>query len=681
MESDSPRNSNEQLPSSGKKRLSLAFVLLSGAVAVVVLMTIQLIREDSERLVNRFQTEREAQIQDVLRFVEENLHDVTADLKFLSRLMVQASDQEREAFLQALLGGVGAYRAGAIVGADGFARQVIVDPRSGELPDRDEIRSMEFAGEQALYEGTSVAPRSEGQDPWLRAFAQRTENGEAVVLLVDTQVFLDELRFLASDPHSLVLVLGPHGHPAPSTSSHFLSQMEDPSSEIKGIINRMREGDHGTIRIPASEAGWLGFEHGDVVVAFGSVEVRDGVFWSIASFSSLSAIRSAERSLRNRLVGFASVMVLLLLTFGGFVFVVARRTAVLRERLQNAAQLSLLHEKAHKVVQSIPIAVGILDRDLVVRDRNATFEAILGGHGVNDDANSAELLTLIKTAARTRVAQSGILESSEFLGKDGVFQVHVVPIEPSLDDADLILVVEDLSSVRKLEEQLLRVEKLATVGVLAAGIAHEIGTPLGVVRGRAELIQRKLEPESSHMRGLSVIIEQIDRISRTIQELLDFSRLRETRVDPISFADTVRQVLELLTYEIGESIVVDVLVPDGLPNLAANPDQLQQVLVNLILNSVDALSESEKGRIEVGARIETDSLLFWVEDNGVGIPAADRNQVFDPFYTTKKRGQGTGLGLSIVSQIARNHGAKLRLAECLVGTRVEVNWPLSEQEK
>lgn len=651
------------------RKLLIAVVLLSIAMTAVVLATFYLIQRDSDELALRFQEERVAQIQDVSRIVTESVGDVTADLEFLSRLVVGASDAEREAFLQALLGGVGAYRAGAVVGKNGVARQVIVDPRAGELPGRDDIAAMERAAMQALKEGTSVSPLALNQDPWLRAFAQKTSASEAVVLLVDTQSFLDELRILASDPHTWLLVLGPHGSPAPSTSSPILEHVSNPPEALAEVLERMRKGERGALKIKAADAQWVGFEDGDVVVAMERVEVRDGVFWSIASFSSLASIRNAQSSLQSRLIGFATALILVLIFFGGYAFVVVRKTAILEERLRTTAYLSHLHEKAHKVVQSIPIAVGILDSNLEISDQNKAFKEIFG-------PEFSAIRELLVEVSQTRTPRSKIFENTLPFG-DGVFQLHVVPIEPQAEDASVVVIVENLSDLRTLEEQLLRMEKLATVGVLAAGIAHEIGTPLGVVRGRAELIQRKLESESTHQRGLEVIIEQIDRVSRTIQELLDFSRLKEASVESVDLHAVALQVRELLSYELREGLTIDVSIPNEISTIQANPDQVQQVLLNLVINAIDAVQGMEGARVEIGARDESGHVLIWVEDNGPGIPSADRHRVFDPFYTTKKRGQGTGLGLTVVGQIARNHGVELSLSEVSKGARVELRWPSS----
>jgi signal transduction histidine kinase len=250
----------------------------------------------------------------------------------------------------------------------------------------------------------------------------------------------------------------------------------------------------------------------------------------------------------------------------------------------------------------------------------------------------------------------------------------------------MLLVIEDVSEVRALTSQLLRAEKLATVGVLAAGIAHEIGTPLGVVRGRAEYLLGKLGEGHAQAPAIRVMVDQIDVVSRTIRQLLDFSRVKPGLVQPVDVAPVARAVAELLRFEAERrKVAVDVDVPEGLPPALADADQLQQVLVNLVMNACDACKPG--GRVHLEARRaeqagpgDLAALRIAITDDGCGIAPEHREQVFDPFFTTKKRGQGTGLGLTIAAQIVRNHGGQIELeSEPSRGTRVTLAWPAARR--
>jgi signal transduction histidine kinase len=176
---------------------------------------------------------------------------------------------------------------------------------------------------------------------------------------------------------------------------------------------------------------------------------------------------------------------------------------------------------------------------------------------------------------------------------------------------------------------------------------------------------------------MRVIIDEIDRVTRTIRQLLDFSRFKPALVRSCAVDPAVRAVVELLRFEADRrKVTLTVSIPGPVPPVAADPDQLQQVLVNLTMNACDAADAG--GHVEIGAVVEGARARLEVVDDGCGIPPEHRHQVFDPFFTTKKRGQGTGLGLAVTAQIVRNHGGEIELAsEIGAGTRVTVHWPLA----
>jgi signal transduction histidine kinase len=248
-----------------------------------------------------------------------------------------------------------------------------------------------------------------------------------------------------------------------------------------------------------------------------------------------------------------------------------------------------------------------------------------------------------------------------------------------------IAVQERLRSAEQLahmSSQLLRAEKLATVGGLAAGIAHEIGTPLGVVRGRAELLVSKLG-EGGPAESARVIVDEIDRISRVIRQLLDFSSTSPARAGPVEVEAVASNVAELLAFEAASrKVALSVEVAPRLPVVAANPDELKQVLVNLTLNALHACSPGGHVRLRASPGPPETGVVIAVEDDGSGIPEELRHRVFDPFFTTKKRGKGTGLGLTVAAQIVRNHGGEIDVdGRVGGGTRVTVLWPVANERE
>jgi signal transduction histidine kinase len=235
-------------------------------------------------------------------------------------------------------------------------------------------------------------------------------------------------------------------------------------------------------------------------------------------------------------------------------------------------------------------------------------------------------------------------------------------------EADL----ERLQELRRKDEQLLHAEKLATVGVLVSGLAHEIGTPLGIISMRLQLLRRKTADGDDDRRTLDTALEQLDRVTGLIRQLLDFARSRPgapQRVLLHQAAGAVRDLVAPLSHRRRTSLVFE--VPSDLPAVSGTPDGLQQIVLNLVMNALQAVEEN--GRVTVSACAEGDDVLLLVDDNGPGIPEEHRAAVFDPFYTTKRQGEGSGLGLTVVLGLVRRMEGELRVGESpLGGARFEV---------
>jgi signal transduction histidine kinase len=241
--------------------------------------------------------------------------------------------------------------------------------------------------------------------------------------------------------------------------------------------------------------------------------------------------------------------------------------------------------------------------------------------------------------------------------------------------------LRNAETLRSLEGQLIRAEKRATTGVLAAGIAHEVGTPLGIIRARAELLLDELGA-SQGGRALDAIIQQIDRISSIIRQVLDFSHSQAVEVKRVAPGPALQSVLDLLDHRFRQQrLTIRAALDPRLPDIAADPNQLQQVLINLILNACDASPTGAKIQIDVAPSDDRAVVRWEIRDEGSGIAQENLLAVFDPFFTTKKRGEGTGLGLPVATSIIRNHGGEISLAsEPGRGTTVTFRWPVAGED-
>jgi len=248
------------------------------------------------------------------------------------------------------------------------------------------------------------------------------------------------------------------------------------------------------------------------------------------------------------------------------------------------------------------------------------------------------------------------------------------------------------AQLRVAYDKLIQTEKLAATGQLAAGIAHEINNPLGIIKNylrlsldqlRRVLHENRREALEQH---LSVIDEEISRIARIVRNLLDLYHSPELTTGPIDVHEHIERVLELFTANWKKrGVEIDRHLAAFLPLLSVSPDRLRQILINLLRNAEDAIGGG--GRITIRTRLEApagelenDQVVVEVEDNGCGIPRESLGRVFDPFFTTKKSGQGTGLGLSVTYGIIRSYGGTIDLdSEPGRGTRVSVRLPAVPQ--
>ncbi|MCC6994576.1 MAG: PAS domain-containing protein [Deltaproteobacteria bacterium] len=678
----------------------IALGLLCAVFAAVLAVVVRWIGRDRDALVQRFRAERLLQVEEAAREIQEDLDDIGEDLVFAAELVHAAdSPADRQRELGALLAAVKFYRMVDVYDGRGELVLSVSDPRARPVDRTPFDAGIRATAQRALARGPgeleTSGPLAPGQ-PWLRAFAEPLPAGAgALVVLVDTEPLFRGLDLITVRPDMRLLVLGPHGLPIPSSDAALAGGVQRGAGGVLGqLVASMRAGRSGTLRISARAPGASGLGDTDYVAAYAPVAVRGSAPWSIAVLASTTQLRAGQRAIIMRLGLAAGVIALGLLAFGAYVVVTSRRSVAVRERLRHADRLAHLHEKTEKILESIPTGVMALAADGTITAANRALRERLPASAIGGPLAGAfvdtpepvveRLGALLALAISTDRPHSVHGEPLALFGDEGRFSVHAVPLASSASaDVRALLVIEDLTDVRSLESQLLRAEKLATVGVLAAGIAHEIGTPLGIVRGRAEYLLGKLGEAHAQAGGVQVIVEQIDRVSRTLRELLDFSRVRPARVRAVEVGPVVRKVVELLRFEAerrGVRLLAD--IPAEVPLVAADPDQLEQVLVNLAMNGCDACCKGGEVRIAVeAARPSGDAPWSDVElvisDDGCGILPEHQHQVFDPFFTTKKRGQGTGLGLTVSAQIVRNHGGSIELTSAPgVGTRITVRWPV-----
>jgi two-component system sensor histidine kinase HydH len=217
-----------------------------------------------------------------------------------------------------------------------------------------------------------------------------------------------------------------------------------------------------------------------------------------------------------------------------------------------------------------------------------------------------------------------------------------------------VIILRDLREIKRLEEQVRRSEKLAAVGKLAAGVAHEIRNPLSSIRGFAQFLRHALVERPKDQEYAEIMVKEVDRINRVVTDLLTFARPMEAELAPTDLKELIGHTLRLVEADAQRrEVVIHENISPTLGNVAVDPNQMTQALLNLMLNGVQAMSVG--GNLEVGAALDDagSRLHIWVEDDGPGVSSKHLAKIFDPFFTTREK--GTGLGLAIIHTIVENH--------------------------
>lgn len=256
-------------------------------------------------------------------------------------------------------------------------------------------------------------------------------------------------------------------------------------------------------------------------------------------------------------------------------------------------------------------------------------------------------------------------------GKVRYLDVTATPIEDSRGEQNrALLFLRDVTGKRQQEMQLVQAEKLSSIGVLAAGVAHEINNPLSSVAGYAEALLRRFNEErtladdprlEAFPKYLRVIVRESYRCKGIIDGLLSFSRKSDGSVGNININDVLNEVLELVRYKSSyEKIEIQTRLQSDLPDVIADPNGLRQVFMNLLINAHQAISGA--GVVEITTKTVKPSLvMFQIRDSGCGISKEAIDQIWDPFFTTKDVGQGLGLGLAVTYNIVKRLGGDINV--------------------
>jgi len=242
----------------------------------------------------------------------------------------------------------------------------------------------------------------------------------------------------------------------------------------------------------------------------------------------------------------------------------------------------------------------------------------------------------------------------------GQFSVNLSPMRDDQGNvSSIVVVMSDVTDAASLQSKLMHAEKMAAVGQLVSGVAHEVNNPLTAILGFADLLMENSDVPESARKDLRVILQEAQRTKQIVQNLLSFARQMPPQRKPVQLNPILKRTIQLRSYDLqSRGVAVTENLRDHLPFIIGDSHQLQQVFLNILNNAYDAVRENTEGpRIEIATACNQDFVEVTFRDNGQGISHPER--IFDPFFTTKRVGEGTGLGLSICYGIVKEHGGEI----------------------
>lgn len=402
----------------------------------------------------------------------------------------------------------------------------------------------------------------------------------------------------------------------------------------------------------------------------------------------------------------------LLRAISGYVAVAIENALLLEEQGQRATELARLKEFNENIIESINVGVMVINLSGRITNWNGALEEIYGlrreqaiGLRIIEVFQPEMLYTLRELMARSEW-QNGHSASSNGLngglngggahrthgepvyiykfrarsadGRELTLNISLAPLQSKTSEVEGTLVaIEDVTERMRLEEQLQQSDKLSSIGLLAAGVAHEVNTPLTGISSYSQMLMQQTPENDPRHKLLEKIHRQTSRASSIVNNLLNFSRVSDARFVPVDLNRVLDDTIQLLEAQLRNTEIEVVRnYSTHLPFTPGNAAKLQQVFMNLILNARDAMPKG--GRLEIATIAELDSIVISFRDTGLGIAADHLARIYDPFFTTKQIGKGTGLGLAVSYGIIRDHGGHISVESQLGdGTTFQITLPIT----
>jgi PAS domain S-box-containing protein len=371
----------------------------------------------------------------------------------------------------------------------------------------------------------------------------------------------------------------------------------------------------------------------------------------------------------------------LLVTLSGYVGIAVDNSMLYQSLERKVEEYERLKEFSENIVESINVGILAADLEDRVESWNSQIEKLTGIS--REQALGRKLPELLPADLCERL-RSGVENIYKFVLKprDVTLNIAIAPLI-SRDGAQIgrLIILDDVTDRAELERRLVQADKLSSIGLLAAGVAHEVNTPLAVISTYAQMLAKQISGDEQKAPLLEKIARQTFRASEIVNSLLNFSRTSPTEFVSVDLNKTLKETLALLEHQLTKSgVKTTVDFDEKLPRIKGNPGKLQQVFLNLFLNARDAMERG--GVLAVKTSAHDGRVIATVADSGAGIAPENLEKIFDPFFTTKGAKKGTGLGLSVSYGIVREHAGNIEVhSELGAGTRFELAFPEATSAK
>jgi hypothetical protein len=518
--------------------------------------------------------------------------------------------------------------------------------------------------------------------------------GRALASTIELEPLLDSLMRRLKDVLS-VERLAIFIEDADEPSGFRMARAEGVSREIAlpgDILLILRERSGATGVVQADEAGQDGeeFELDEQAnhSRNGLARAPFSYYTPCAARSRVVAVLALGRATDGALL--SSEDTSLLRAVSGYVAVAIENALLLEEQARRAKELARLKEFNENIIESISVGVMVVNLHGRITNWNGALEQIYGlkreeviGRRVTEVFQSEMLRALRDLMDRGEWRGGEPANIYKFRartpdGRDLTLNISLAALQSKTAEIEGSLVaIEDVTERVGLEAQLQQSDKLSSIGLLAAGVAHEVNTPLAGISSYSQMLMQQTPDTDPRRQLLEKIYRQTSRASSIVNNLLNFSRVTEARYAPVDLNRVIDDTIQLLEAQLRNTEIEVVRRYAGdLPPAFGDGPKLQQVLMNMILNARDAMPHG--GRLEISTEAGEESAVIGVRDTGLGIAPEHLAKIYDPFFTTKQIGKGTGLGLAVSYGIIRDHGGHIDVESDLgEGTRFQITLPLA----